>query len=203
MAEYTGSIAGVRNKQLTPQVVDTVTLDWILDEVQVVTDGAADIYVEFGLDADPVIGGRRSWKVPATDGMATLPTRPSGDDVIYGQTIVRLASAGSPVYSVGMPGFVINPVGPQGRQGEPGPQGEQGEPGPPGADGNPAPQLVQTFAVPATTWSISHDLGDYPDVLTVDAYDRQIFGDVTYPDPAALVVVTFDLPFAGTARLKA
>ena len=91
---------------------------------------------------------------------------------------------------------LIGPQGPQGVVGPPGP------PGPPGPQGPPAPEFEQTFATAQTVWTIVHNLDAYPVVTTYDLYGFEISGDVAMPDRNT-VVVTFAVPFAGTARLKA
>lgn len=91
---------------------------------------------------------------------------------------------------------LVGPTGPQGPQGVVGPQGPQGPPGP------PPPQFEQTFSTAQAVWTIVHNLNAYPVVSTYDLYGFEISGDVVMPDRNT-VVVTFAVPFAGTARLKA
>lgn len=96
---------------------------------------------------------------------------------------------------------VVSPdlIGPQGPVGPSGPQGVQGVQGP---QGPPAPIFEQTFQSPSTIWYIFHSLNAYPVVSTYDLYGFEISGDVQMPDRNS-VVVTFAVPIAGTARLKA
>jgi hypothetical protein len=107
----------------------------------------------------------------------------------------------------------VGPAGPPGPTGVPGPRGEPGVTGPPGAQGDtgqrgptgppgPSPGFEQRFASATTDWVIVHGLDAYPTVVTVDLYERPVLGDVTWPDRNT-VIVHFDLPFAGTARLQA
>lgn len=91
------------------------------------------------------------------------------------------------------------PPGPQGDQGDPGPQGDQG---PQGEQGPFAPNFEQSFAAASSHWVIVHNLDTYPVVSTYDLTGNEISGDVSTPDRNT-VVVDFELPFAGTARLKA
>lgn len=91
---------------------------------------------------------------------------------------------------------MIGPPGPIGPAGVPGPQG------PPGAQGPPAPIFEQQFSSPATTWLIQHNLDAFPVVSLYDLYGFAISGDIAMPDRNT-VVVTFEVPIAGTARLKA
>lgn len=96
---------------------------------------------------------------------------------------------------------VVSPdlIGPQGPAGPIGPQGVQGVQGP---QGPPAPIFEQTFSSPQLYWYIYHSLNAYPVVSTYDLYGFEISGDVQMPDRNS-VVVTFAVPIAGTARLKA
>lgn len=92
--------------------------------------------------------------------------------------------------------------GPEGPSGPSGPQGPQGAPGPQGPPGASSPEFDQTFNSPLLEWDIVHNLDAYPIVTTYDLYGFPISGDVAMPDRNT-VIVTFAVPFAGTARLKA
>jgi hypothetical protein len=63
---------------------------------------------------------------------------------------------------------------------------------------------LHTQAAPSTVWNIDHHRGYDPAGITViDNTGYHIEGFVvTYPDPGQAVRLTFDLPFAGTARLS-
>lgn len=89
---------------------------------------------------------------------------------------------------------VVTP-GPSGPKGDVGEQGDRGETG-------PSPAFEQHFADAATVWTIHHPLDAYPVTTTVDLNGEEIVGDVATSDKST-VVVTFGLPIAGTARLKA
>lgn len=94
---------------------------------------------------------------------------------------------------------LVGPPGPMGAQGAEGPSGPSGPPGPQGPF---APSFEQHFANPSKVWLIIHNLDAF---VTVDLYDLagfEISGDVQMPDRNT-VVVMFDVPVAGTARLKA
>lgn len=54
---------------------------------------------------------------------------------------------------------------------------------------------------PATTWSITHNLGFKPSVFVVDTSDTVCFGDIEYTSNNALTV-TFAQSFAGKAYLS-
>lgn len=77
-------------------------------------------------------------------------------------------------------------IGPQG------PQGEQGIPG--GATAS----YVHTQAVPASVWTIPHNLGFRPNVIVVDTLGRIVEGDVAWPD-VNTIVLTFSAAFGGQA----
>lgn len=119
--------------------------------------------------------------------------------------VVEVRSAEGALLNVLMPSADIveivtseltGPAGPVGPAGLSGPPGPQGPPGP------PAPQFEQTFSTAQLVWLIVHNLDTYPVVTTYDLYGFEISGDVAMPDRNT-VVVTFAVPFAGTARLKA
>lgn len=97
MANYDVPTAdvGVHLKKLVAGQVDRVTFTGRdLGEVEVITDGAADIFVRFGAGDDPAVGSGACWRVPAAMGTTILPVSTSKD------TIVKLISAGTPTYSV-------------------------------------------------------------------------------------------------------
>lgn len=82
-----------------------------------------------------------------------------------------------------------------------GPAGPIGPIGPDGPQGPYAPIFEQHFAEPSLEWVIHHDLGVFPVVTLYDEDFEEISGDVMTPDKYT-VIVDFDVPFAGTARLK-
>ena len=99
----------------------------------------------------------------------------------------------------------IDTPGPQGPRGVPGPAGDPGPPGPQGptgATGEPTPVFEQHFADAVFIWVIHHGLNLYPVVTLYDESQQEISGDISLPDRNT-VVVTFAVPFAGTARCKA
>lgn len=83
-----------------------------------------------------------------------------------------------------------------------GPIGPTGPMGPQGLVGPFAPIFEQHFANAQQTWLINHDLGVFPVVTLYDENHEEITGDVITPDKYT-VIVSFELPMAGTARLKA
>jgi hypothetical protein len=86
----------------------------------------------------------------------------------------------------------------------PGPQGVQGDKGVSGDIGpvGPSPMYEQVFATAALVWIVVHPLNTKPSVTTVDQNGDEVIGDVSFPDNST-VIISFGLPFAGTARLKA
>lgn len=96
MASYSVSASehGAYAKTLVASTVDTVTFDKDVDTVEVVSDGSAAIYVTVD-GSTPTVAGAATYELPA-DAIAVrrivVPT--SGD------TVVKLISSGTPVYSV-------------------------------------------------------------------------------------------------------
>ena len=69
-----------------------------------------------------------------------------------------------------------------------------------------APPTGTTFyfhnqTVPASSWTIPHNLGTAPDVLVLDALGQQLFAEVHYPDTDTAVVI-HGSPHAGSAYLR-
>lgn len=86
---------GVHEKKLTASTVDTVTFAAAdVAEVEVITDGSADVYVTFGASKTPTVAGTQCWRIPAGSVSAVIEPRTSGP------TVVKLISAGTPFYSV-------------------------------------------------------------------------------------------------------
>ena len=54
--------------------------------------------------------------------------------------------------------------------------------------------------VAAEVWTVTHSLGDFPVVVTVDTDNQVMLGDVSYPQ-AGTIVVTFSIPVAGKLYL--
>jgi hypothetical protein len=85
----------IHAKTLVADTQDTVTFTSAdLTEVEILTDGVADIYVRIGTGS-AAVEGTQCWRVPAGSGSAVLPVHTSGD------TVIKLISAGTPKYSVG------------------------------------------------------------------------------------------------------
>lgn len=120
----------------------------------------------------------------------------SGDGML-----INVLEQGSDVIEVNSPGLA-GPAGPQGPAGVPGPVGPAGEEGNPGEQGPFAPTFVQRFASAEMTWFIEHNLDLFPVVSIHDPDGNEISGDIAMPDRNT-VVVSFAIPIAGTAILKA
>jgi hypothetical protein len=108
VADYTvpnGHI-GVHEKTLVASTVDTVTFalgspgtpGWarMPREVEVLTDGAADIYVTVD-GSTPSVAGTNCWRVPAMPGATVINVQ---DADPADEVVVKLISSGTPKYSV-------------------------------------------------------------------------------------------------------
>lgn len=82
--------------------------------------------------------------------------------------------------------------------GAPGPQGPQGDVGPQGLSGG---SYTHQQLAPSATWTISHELGFYPNVTVLDSAGTFVLGEVSYPD-ANTVVLSFSSSFGGVAYLS-
>lgn len=82
---------------------------------------------------------------------------------------------------------VISDFGPQGIAGPAGPAG--GEP------------YVWDQAIPASTWTIPHNLGRFPSITVVDSSHAVVEGEYEYVD-GNNIVLTFSAAFSGTAYLN-
>jgi hypothetical protein len=67
--------------------------------------------------------------------------------------------------------------------------------------GLPKPHTyTHTQAVPASVWTITHDLtGKYPAVVVVDSAGSTVVGDIQYVPDSNQVILTFSAPFSGKA----
>lgn len=80
----------------------------------------------------------------------------------------------------------------------PGRKGDKGDQGDPGLSGG---SFEHTQSLASATWTITHNLGFRPAVTTFDSLDRQVIGELAYPDENT-VVVTFLAGFSGHAFLS-
>jgi hypothetical protein len=77
--------------------------------------------------------------------------------------------------------------------------GEPGPEGPPGPAGGAV--YVHSQLAAASTWTITHALGIFPNVTVVDSLDRQMITDLDYLD-ANTIQVTLSAATAGKAYLS-
>ena len=80
----------------------------------------------------------------------------------------------------------------------PGPQGPIGPQGPPGIDTG---YYAYTQVAPATTWSITHNLGINPNVTAVDSAGNVIEGTLLYLSTNTLEI-TFGIATSGHAYMS-
>jgi endonuclease YncB( thermonuclease family) len=96
VASYTvaAGLVGAHAKTLVANTVDTVTFTATdVDEVEVLTDGTAAVY--FTVDGStPTVAGAGMWGIPAAPAARTVQVGTSG------VTVVKVISAGTPLYSV-------------------------------------------------------------------------------------------------------
>lgn len=79
--------------------------------------------------------------------------------------------------------------------GPPGAQGVQGAPGLSGAS------YVHDQGVAVDTWVITHNLGRFPSVVTVDSSGDEVEGAIRY-DSVNQITITFSAAFGGKAYLN-
>lgn len=101
---------GAHEKTLVASTVDTVTFlvgdgstpGWgrAPTSVEVITDGAADIYVTVD-GSVPTVAGTACWRVPAYPGASVIDVH---DSNLTDPVVVKLLSAGAPTYSVSRAG---------------------------------------------------------------------------------------------------
>jgi len=87
------------------------------------------------------------------------------------------------------------PAGPAGTPGATGPAGPQGPAGPSGGAFTYTPQDSSTI------WTITHNLGYYPNVMVADNFGTEFFGQVVYTSINSLTI-TFSQAVYGTAYLS-
>ncbi len=99
MASYSAGAVGIYEKTLVADTVDTVTFaDWP-EEIEVISDGDAAIFVRVDGTA-PAINSGDAWMLPAgAQYSRTIPIHE--DDAAHdGGLVVKLISAGTPTYSI-------------------------------------------------------------------------------------------------------
>jgi hypothetical protein len=95
---------------LVAATVDTVTFEVgtpgtpgyarLPKEIEVLTDGSADIYVTVD-GSTPTVAGTHCWRVPAAAGVTAIDVRDSDPS---DPVVVKLISTGTPEYSVSRSG---------------------------------------------------------------------------------------------------
>ena len=90
-------------------------------------------------------------------------------------------------------------------QGQPGPQGVQGPQGETGPQGPPGETQVISYThtqnAVSSTWTINHNLGFYPNVVTQDSAGTTIEGSVHFVSVDQLTI-TFSVALSGKAYLS-
>lgn len=96
MASYTvaADLHGAYAKTLVANTVDTVTFTDDIDRVEVTSNGAAAVYVTVD-GSTPTVAGAGTFELPAGAASVRVIAVPTA-----GGTVVKLISAGTPVYSV-------------------------------------------------------------------------------------------------------
>lgn len=64
-----------------------------------------------------------------------------------------------------------------------------------------ASSFVHTQSIPASTWTINHNLGARGNITVVDSSGRQVEGDVVYQDDNT-IIVRFSGSFSGEAYIS-
>lgn len=83
--------------------------------------------------------------------------------------------------------------------------GPAGPPGAGGGGGGGTPPYVQTFAVPDTTWTVTHPLATITPTVEIFGMDGTVISEsdanVRVADNQT-VIVSFDVPVAGRVKLS-
>jgi len=85
---------------------------------------------------------------------------------------------------------VVGPTGPQGPQGPQGPIGQ-----------TPTIAYTHTQNAVSSTWTIIHNLGFYPNVITLDSAGTIIEGSIAF-DTVNQITVSFSISTSGIAHLS-
>jgi hypothetical protein len=84
-------------------------------------------------------------------------------------------------------------------EGQPGPKGDKGDPGEPGE--TQTISFIHTQNAVSSTWSITHNLGFYPNVQAQDSSGTTIEGSMRYVN-ANQLTIEFSVGTTGTAYLS-
>jgi hypothetical protein len=82
-----------------------------------------------------------------------------------------------------------------------GPVGPQGPQGPPGSGGGGAAGFTHNQGTPAATWTITHNLGYFPNVTVEDSGGSTVEGELVHLSNIQLQL-TFSAAFSGIAFLS-
>jgi hypothetical protein len=121
---------------------------------------------------------------------------------LYPEKDISLLGQVMPEVDISLLPGVPGQRGPTGPKGDTGPQGPAGPVGPQGPAG-----ITQVIAYThvqnsvSSTWSITHNLGFYPNVTTADSAGTSIEGTVTYTS-ATTLEITFSVETSGKAYLS-
>ena len=80
-------------------------------------------------------------------------------------------------------------------------RGQTGAAGATGAAGSGDLNYIHTQSIPDSIWTISHNLGKYPNVVVVDSAGTVVIGDIYYVTLQTLTL-TFTSGFSGKAYLN-
>jgi hypothetical protein len=79
-------------------------------------------------------------------------------------------------------------------------EGERGAIGPVGP-ASTGQTYTHSQSIPSETWTINHNLGQFPSVTVVDSAGTEVIGGVTYQN-SNTIVLSFTAAFAGKAYLN-
>lgn len=119
--------------------------------------------------------------------------------VVYNVELVETINEVS-LSSQGQQG-VPGPEGPQGPQGSSGPTGAKGDKGDQGEKGDSGGFYTHIQGIPASSWTIDHNLGYNPAVTVVDSAGTVVEGSYEFPN-VNRVIATFSSGFSGNAYLS-
>lgn len=121
------------------------------------------------------------------------------DTVLIVEKAIETVTISAPAETVTIPVERVTVItagiqGPEGVQGPEGPEGPQGEPGALGSDA----YYVHNQNVPATDWTVNHNLNKYPAVQVIDSGGTVVIGQIDHISVNQLIV-RFSVVFGGQA----
>lgn len=114
-------------------------------------------------------------------------------------TTVTIGTAATPITPAPEVNVYTGQPGPQGVQGPAGPTGPQGPQGEPGV--SPTIAYTHTQNAVSSTWTITHNLGFYPNVVTQDSAGTTVEGSIAF-NSTNQITVTFSAAISGKAYLS-